>query len=291
MGMSLVIASRDRADRLGRALAALNLEAMLRLDVDLVLVDSASQDSTAEVMTRFVETAGIPAQALRHPLPGASRARNAGARAARGDVLIFTDDDCYVDARYFDVVAAAFDPERFGYGGGETNLFDPTDAASGVIWLKAKAPGATDPIAPGALLPPGVIQGSNLVFARHAFERLGGFDERLGAGTPFSCEDIELCARAARAGYAGLLIPEAKVSHHHGRKPGSAELAEVNAGYLRGRGAYVAALAPAGEPKAFELWSKVLTAGRPMSPGELQGLRNELRAAADFLALMSADPT
>lgn len=287
MQLSLVIGSRDRAAQLAVSLGKLNLAAMARLGVDIVLVDSASADATSEVMTRFATTCGLPAQVIRLDRPGASAARNAGARGARGDVLIFTDDDCYLDEAYFDVIAQTVDPARFHYGGGDTRLFDPTDDYSGVTNLD-EFQGRPAEIPPSRLLPSGMLQAANMFFVKTVFETLGGFNEALGAGTPFPCEDIELCTRASLRGYTGLLIPAAKVLHHHGRKTGSPALAETHRGYDRGRGAYFAHLIASGQSSVFELWAKGphFKGQGPMPPNALNILRNEMRGAADYLDMI-----
>jgi len=290
MRLSLVICSRDRAGQLCRTLAKLNLAAMSRLGVDLVLVDSASSDETSAVMASFVRDAGIVAQTIRADQPGASRARNIGARAAAGDVLIFTDDDCYLEPDYFDAVVRHFDTDRFQYGGGDTRLFDEADAVSGVTQLLFEQ---AAPIPPLALIPSGMIQGANMFFLRRAFERLGGFNEELGAGTPFPCEDVELCTRAALHGCTGVLVPQAKVLHHHGRRSGSADLAATELGYDRGRGAYYAHLLALGQNGVWGLWAKgrhFSEAGKPMTAERLNILRNELRGGADYLDMILSKP-
>ena len=66
-----MICSRNRADQRGRSLARLNLVAMTRLGVDLVLVDSASSDETGAVMAAFVQNAPIAVPAIRADQPGA----------------------------------------------------------------------------------------------------------------------------------------------------------------------------------------------------------------------------
>jgi GT2 family glycosyltransferase len=290
MQLSLVICSRDREEQLRRSLAKLNLSAMSRLGVDLVLVDSASSDGTGAAMAEFGRTAGVPVQVFRAERPGASRARNIGARAARGDVLIFTDDDCYLDPNYFDAIQQRFDPETFRYGGGDTRLFDEADAVSGVTHLLFEE---MMTIPAMALLPSGVIQGANMFFVREVFEQLGGFNELLGAGTPFPCEDVELCTRASLSGHRGVLIPDAKVLHHHGRRAGSRELAATEHGYDRGRGAYYARLLSLGQKGVWDLWSKgrqFENPGQPMSADRLNILRNEMRGAADYLDMVLGRP-
>jgi GT2 family glycosyltransferase len=284
MSMSLVVCSRNRAGQLAPSLAALNLEAMARLGVDLVLVDSASEDATSEIMVVFARACGVAVQVLRADRPGASRARNLGARAAKGEWLIFTDDDCHLAQDYFDALAGALDPARFQYGGGDTRVFDPGEAATGVTPLDD----GPVVVPPRSLWTAGAIQAANLFILREAFERLGGFDEALGAGTPFPCEDVDLCTRASLSGYVGVLLPQARVLHHHGRRPGSPELAAAEQGYDRGRGAYYVRLMAMGQDAAWGIWSKLHQTGQggPMTVEAVERLRNEMRGAADYLDMV-----
>ncbi|MBS0412255.1 MAG: glycosyltransferase [Proteobacteria bacterium] len=89
MRLSVVIRSKDEADRLRLTLAS--LEGQDGLD-EVVAVDDGSRDHTAEVLA---EAAGrLPLSVVRHERPkGRSGASNAGARAARGEVVVFLDGD------------------------------------------------------------------------------------------------------------------------------------------------------------------------------------------------------
>ena len=290
MRLSLVICSRNRAEQLQRSLAKLNLCAMDRLGIDLVLVDSASSDATGEVMVRFGRDAAATVNVLSTDRPGASRARNIGARAAQGDTLVFTDDDCYLAPDYFDVIQQQFDTAKYRYGGGDTRLFDEADAQSGVTHLLFDE---VSTIPAMVLLPSGMIQGANMFMVRETFQQIGGFDELLGAGTPFPCEDVELCTRASLAGHLGVLIPDAKVLHHHGRREGTPELAVTEHGYDRGRGAYYARLLTMGQVGVWDLWAKgrqFADPGKSMSAERLSILRNEMRGAADYLDMVLDKP-
>jgi GT2 family glycosyltransferase len=89
MSLSLVIRSRDEADRLRLVLASLARQSGL---TEVVVVDDGSIDHTQAVLREAERT--LPLVALRHATArGRSAASNAGATAATGDILLFLDGD------------------------------------------------------------------------------------------------------------------------------------------------------------------------------------------------------
>ena len=81
MEISLVLSSRNRADRLRTTLGWLEPESFRRTCAELVLVDSASEDHTWGVMTAFAADAGFPVLTVR---AGQHRpVRDAAARPSR----------------------------------------------------------------------------------------------------------------------------------------------------------------------------------------------------------------
>jgi glycosyltransferase involved in cell wall biosynthesis len=231
--VTLLICSRNRAASLQRCLGSINPEEMLEAHAELILVDNGSTDDTQQVMRSFQRKAPFPADIVYEPRPGLSNARNAGLAKARGEVIVFSDDDCYLAPGYLLTASRVFDSGEFYYCGGRIFLHDPSDAKYGLIWRKK-----FELLPPGRFIPTGKIQGTNMVFHRSVVEKIGPFDTMLGPGTPFRTDDIDYCARASMAGFTGAHVPELVVYHHHGRKPGTEEFERLKAENDYGRGAY-----------------------------------------------------
>jgi len=250
MDISLVICTRNRAAKLTRALQKLEATTIASEGVELVLVDSASSDSTQTVIAEFSARAGFTVRRCHVDAPGLGRARNEGLKQASGELIAFTDDDCFLDEGYFRELKRGFDPQEAQYGAGEVLLANPSDTAGASKRIPQRAT-----IAPLKLLPAGAIQGANMFIHRSVLARVGGFNKAMGAGTPFPCEDIEFATRCSLAGFTGVLLPNVRIYHDHGRAQGSDEAAETLRGYDAGRGAYYASLLQRGASGAFPLWS------------------------------------
>lgn len=233
MDLSLVVTTRDRANRLPKTLERLSAIRSER-SWELVLVDNGSTDETASLLEDFAAAAPMSVRTTFEPEPGLGRALNAGVREARGAVIATTDDDCYPREDYVDAVLGAFERHEVGYMGGRVLLHDASDARVSVF------EGEEPLLMPSGYFPhPGFVGGGNLGFRREVFEAIGGFDPELGVGTPFPCEDIDFCARASAAGWHGGYFPEPTVYHDHGRRPG-ADAERLGEAYARARGAYYA---------------------------------------------------
>jgi len=104
LSVSVVIITRNRSAMLERCLDA--LLAMGRSPEEILVVDNASTDSTRDVVMRF-QAAG-PVRYVHEPVPGVSRARNAGCRAASGDIIAFIDDDAIPTEGWLENIENAF---------------------------------------------------------------------------------------------------------------------------------------------------------------------------------------
>lgn len=213
--ISLVICTRNRAASLARC-----LEHVRGITTDpslweLIVVDNASTDETPELLEAVRKAAPFVMHVVHEPRAGLGQARNAGVARVSGEIIAFTDDDCYVTPNFLDRVLDVFKDDSIGFMGGRILLFDPTDDP-----LTTNDSSAEKLAEPYSFIPCGFIQGANMALRRSVIEALGGFDPCFGTGTPFWCDDVDLIARASIAGWRGGYFPEPVVYHHHGRKPG-----------------------------------------------------------------------
>jgi glycosyltransferase involved in cell wall biosynthesis len=277
--LSLIICTRNRAASLKRALAAIRADDMIEAQAELVLVNNASTDATGAVIRAFQATADFPVSVVMEPRPGLGLARNSGLEQARGDILVFTDDDCYLQAGYLPRVVAVFADGRFQYCGGRILLHDPTDAMIAVDYRETFRL-----IKPRSFVPAGEIQGASMIIRRAVFDAVGGFDAELGAGREFRCEDAEFVARASMHGYTGAHVPELVVYHHHGRK--ASDLSEYRTANNFARGAYYAIMLGHGQWKYLAGGLLRCLVPRPSSIrqfGYFNRLRHELHGAWRYL--------
>ena len=249
MTFTLIISTRNRAESLRRCLAALDVPEIRDHSGDVIVVDNGSNDDTPDVIRAQRERFGDLLGTVIEPRPGLSHARNAGVRQARGDVLVFTDDDCYVQPGFFRELVREFKKGQIDYCTGRILLHDPTDARRGVNYDDRRYE-----FPPHSFLATGAVQGANMAFHRKVFDHIGLFDTMFGAGTPFACEDIDFAGRASHAGFRGAFLPQLVVHHHHGRKPGSAGLAATVRSYDIGRGAYYVSRLIAGDWRYIPGW-------------------------------------
>lgn len=232
--VSVVLCTRDRASRLPRIVRSIFRAARSVLDynVELLVVDNASTDETQNVLLSLAAESNIPLRVVDAPEVGVCRAKNRGIRAASGDVVVFTDDDCewaddYLVAllRYF---ASGSDPV---VRGGRVALGDSDDMPFTIKELDHME------VYDGTRHPGGFIHGCNLAVSRSVFEIVGLFDERFGPGAEFrAAEDTDFVYRAYKKNLPVIYAPDMVVYHFHGRKSRN-DVFRLNKSYQFGNGA------------------------------------------------------
>lgn len=270
--VSILTATRDRGHRLGAffdAIAHLAVEPQW----ELIIINNGSHDGTRDVLLHHQKILGRRMSMLDLSLAGKSRALNAGLRLARGGLLAFIDDDCYVAPDYVERIIEVFARRQVDFGGGRLLPLDAGDEGH-AVWTSRM----TLRLPPHSYIRPGTIHGGNMFVTRRLIDAIGGFDERLGPGTPFGCEDIDIIARATEQGFTGGVFPGPVVYHHHGRNT-KARRRKQQHYYDVGRGAhYCKRILTGTMPREHAIqWL------RAMRPWRTLAVARELRGALHYL--------
>jgi GT2 family glycosyltransferase len=214
--------TRDRADLLARAIETLFEQADWS-DKELVIVDNgATEADTFALFDRIRQAPNV--QIVRHDSPfNFSQLINAGARAARGDVLAIMNDDVETDRRDWltPLIALACDPAvgvvgaKLLFGDGTLQHAGITLGIRGITSHAGVGRAANDPGPYGILSTTrrvSAVTGACMLTRREVFERLGGMDENYVV----ECNDTDYCLRVGAAGLAVIYAAEPILTHNEG---------------------------------------------------------------------------
>ncbi len=94
--LSIIICTYNRSRILNGVLDSL-LKNQYGIDYELLIVDNNSRDKTKDVITSYMPRFNGRLRYLYEAHQGLSFARNMGVKESKGEILVFTDDDCIVD--------------------------------------------------------------------------------------------------------------------------------------------------------------------------------------------------
>jgi GT2 family glycosyltransferase len=212
--LSLVISVYNSAAHLERCLGSVVPHRPELLEA--IVVDDGSQDHGAAVAARYgCEVIMLPERR------GISTARNTGARAAAGEVLVFIDADTEVGPGWAQALRRAYAAGAV-LAGGEIGWPQPQTLAewhtAGSRWHDAEARNGFLPF----------VSGAHFTIRRDVFLSVGGFDESM----PLA-EDLDLSLRVQLAGHPISFVPEARLTHWPRRSVSG--MLRQRAGHARGR--------------------------------------------------------
>lgn len=201
---SVVVPTRSRPRQLAACLEALTQLDYPRERLEVIVVDdNGGGDPVGPIVDGFRTRLDVTLLEQHGRGPGA--ARNAAAEHARGDLLVFTDDDCRPMRDWLRCIAEQFvrDPES-GFGGRTVNGLpsNPYATTSQLVITVGYAQNNRDP------RDAHFFASNNLAFPRTGFSSVGGFDESFTTS-----EDRDLCARWVLSGRRLTYVPEAVLVH------------------------------------------------------------------------------
>ena len=227
MDVSIIICTLNRCQSLQRTLkTCCDLEISPDVRWEVVVVDNHSTDNTRQVCEAFAGS--LPLRYHFEARKGKSHALNTAQDISKGDLLLFTDDDVDIHARWVAEMWGAYNryPERCFFGGRVVPLWEKPPP----VWVLrhyTELPqfaqldwGERERFArieAGEYFP-----GANSAFPRRAFaeghrytETVGLLDGDTHRGYIVGGEDMEFLRTLAHAGWRGMYIPGAIISHRH----------------------------------------------------------------------------
>lgn len=201
--LSVVMPVHQAEHLLGDTLGGLAASDLERGRWELIVIDDASRDASAEVAAAYADQVIRLGDAARGP----AFARNRGAEAARGEVLVFVDSDVRIAPDALGRIAALFETEPAL--GAVFGSYDDQPPAPGVVsryrnllhhYHHHRGAGEAETFWAGL----GAVRSD-------VFREVGGFDEIRYARPQI--EDIELGRRIRRAGHRILLDPTIQGAH------------------------------------------------------------------------------
>jgi GT2 family glycosyltransferase len=183
-----------------RSLAALDYP-----DYEVIVVDDGSTDDTRAVLGHFPNV-----RAIHQPNRGLSTARNVGLQAASGEVIAYTDSDCFADPDWLThLVHQLLRTGATGVGGPNLSPDDGRLAA-----CVGASPGQPTHVLESDQVAEHV-PGCNMAFRREALETINGFDPQFRRAG----DDVDLCWRLQQAGHWITFAPGGFVWHHRRQTP------------------------------------------------------------------------
>ncbi|MGO9451307.1 MAG: glycosyltransferase [Candidatus Binataceae bacterium] len=219
--ITVAVPTHNRAGTLEATLASIGaLTIPSGAQLDCLVIDNASTDSTAAVVESVARAAPVPVRYVFEARPGSSFARNRAADEAAGDFIFFIDDDAIADSSWAVAMLEAIEARGLDAACGMVlpRWSMPPPAWLGPsLWVKlavhvrerieAEPPEKAEVMAN--------YFSANVGFRRSAFARFGKFREDLGVvgANPISGEDTELFERIIAGGGKMGFAPRAVVHH------------------------------------------------------------------------------
>lgn len=201
MNYSIIIPAYNAQKTLAACLQALQTQTVPREQYEIIVINDASQDNTVAI----AEANGAD-RIISEGKLGKSGTRNAGAKAAQGAILLFTDADCEPLPNWIEEMVTPFlnDPEIIGAKGAYYSRQTEWVARFTQVEVEERY----DLLATHKTI--NFIDTYSAGYRRDVFLENGGFDVTLP-----EVEDQDLSFRLAAKGYKMVFIPSARVYHHH----------------------------------------------------------------------------
>jgi len=221
--ISIVVVCYNEEKNIAECLESLVSQSYPKDSYEVIVVDGNSEDSTREIVARYVEKYDF-IRLVVEPKRYTAMTRNRGLLSAKYDHLAYTDADCVVPEDWLSVMAEGFsknkeiDPSIVGIGGSN---FAPPDSSSFTQAVQIALDtfiGSFGSVTGKSYPEPRYVTDLptlNVLYEKKVLKKIGLFDESLR----HEGEDADLNFRLRKAGFRLLYIPQSYVFHRYRATP------------------------------------------------------------------------
>lgn len=213
--LSIVIASRNRPERLTSCLDTLRTQTHPGVALDILVVDDGSEPSLEPVVAS-AKRSGLAVRYVRQSRSGLSAARNLGVQETTGQTIAFLDDDTLVSPGWTGAMSRTFATSKSDVVAGRILLRLEGKRPFWLTDMRASYLGQFDlGVVSRRLTMPPFGFGGNLAITREALVGVGGFRLDLGRDTRslLSNEETDLVNGIVKRGGSVMYCAEATVLH------------------------------------------------------------------------------
>ena len=221
MNLSIIIPTHNRANSLARAVRSAMAVDYPSDHYEIVVVDNASTDATQKTFQNLQNNSkGSCLRYVREELLGLHHARHAGARAAKGEILFFTDDDATFDAGWLRAYAKRYAerPDMVAAGGPVRPIWEVPPPKWLLDYIGDKKIvglfSLMEPYQEFRLEAKGFFFGVNMAIRRSVLFQVGGFNPEAFGDTWLGDGETGLNRKLWERGMLIGYVPEAIVYHH-----------------------------------------------------------------------------
>ena len=218
--LAAIICTYNRAKYIGNLLESIAANDLPKSEYEIVLVDNNCTDNTKEVCEAFVKThKDVNFRYVVEPEQGLSAARNKGIKEAKGDVIVYIDDDALIDEWYLRTIVEYMEahPEISAVGGPIIPLYEDTEEPKWMTRFTKELLcgylyfGEEERPFPGERYP----GGGNAAYRANVFEQVGLFNTALGrkGNGLMGSEEKDIFDKMKAQGMRFMYLPK-MILHH-----------------------------------------------------------------------------
>lgn len=217
--LTVIICTYNREKYIRPLLESIAANTLAKSEYEILLVDNNCKDNTKGVCEDFVQRhSDITFRYVVEPEQGLSAARNCGIREAKGELIVYVDDDAFVDPDYLSAFVQYFNanPEVMALGGPIEPYYETEEPRWMSPYTKALLTGWMNYGNSPREYPSGRYPGGgNAAYRKEVFDKVGMFNTSLGrkGNLLLASEEKDIFDKMHTLGMKVMYIPD-PVLHH-----------------------------------------------------------------------------